>query len=229
MHEGHCSLTSHLHVGALVGRNLFKRMITQPLKMMTKGATRNVFLPVFVRAQVLISQSSYKTTCGEQTSALNRVLDKCPASSGDVACDSDTFAGSVALSGKAGCTAIAAALNAAVKEFRGPDGAAFSPVKCGIEDTLYVADKCTEVAGTLNAMNEAFMAGGFQGCEVTTPTTTRTTTLTTTLTTTPTTTPAVPVFMCRKMFDSDMLSTKAAGLCKYRRVPKQCKSSIFFW
>ena len=50
---------------------------------------------------VLIAQNSYKTTCAEQTSALNRVLDKCKVAAKDVACDGDTFSGSVALSGKA--------------------------------------------------------------------------------------------------------------------------------
>ena len=97
-----------------------------------------MFTPLPARTLCAAAPHRYKTTCGEQTSALNRVLDKCPASSGDVACDGNTLARTVALSGRAGCAAIATALNAAVKECRGPAGAALPPVLCGIEDMLVV-------------------------------------------------------------------------------------------
>ena len=49
---------------------------------------------------------------------------------------------------------------------------------------------CSEVAVTLNAMTEAFIRGGFQSCEVTTPTTSETTTPSATTTTLTTTTSA---------------------------------------
>ena len=48
------------------------------------------------------------------------------------------------------------------------------------ENITATADTCDAVADTLNLMTEAYIRGGFQNCEVTTPTTTRTTTPTST-------------------------------------------------
>ena len=115
-------------------------------------------------------------------------------------CDADTIPGVTSVSGAGGCTAIAAALNHAATEFNGPAGAQVD-IKCGFKDVLYVAEGCDAVASTLNSMAEAFAQGGFQGCVVTSPTTT--------ITSTPTSTPPAPKFLCKSLFDADLITTEA--------------------
>ena len=149
---------------------------------------------------LVVPPTSY-TRCGAQTAALDRVLGACPGTPQvGIGCDTDTLPGQTSLSGAGGCAAIASALSRAATEFRGPAGEAVE-IKCGFKDVLYVAAGCDGVAGTLNSMAEAFEAGGFQGCEVTTPTTTATST--------PTSTPPTPKFLCKKLFDADLITTEA--------------------
>jgi hypothetical protein len=82
--------------------------------------------------------------------------------------------------------ATASALSAAVTEFGGPDG---SQIAVTCFDTALVVDDggCSTTAAAVNAMVEAFTAGGFQGCVATTPTTSPTSTSVTTSPTTTTT------------------------------------------
>jgi hypothetical protein len=99
---------------------------------------------------------------------LNAVLDACPASAGIVACDDSP--GFWAITESAACPSTVAAINAAVDEFRGPAGED-AALECAFGGMFYAASGCADIAASLNAMAEAFEAGGFQACEVTTPTT----------------------------------------------------------
>ena len=155
-------------------------------------------------------------SCGAQAAALTRVLRTCDKGQGpakSIVCDTDTIPGSAALSGSQGCTAIAAGINAALLEFRGPGVQALQPVKCGFQDVLYVAEQCSGVAAALNDVAVAVAEGHFSTCLVSTPTTTQSTTQSTSLTSTPTSTPPQPAFVCREKYDSFLLSTASIEEC----------------
>ena len=64
------------------------------------------------------------------------------------------------------CSNTKTALNAAIKEFRGP-GSDDETLACAFSKFFYHADACAAAAATLNDMTEAFRDGGFQSCEVT--------------------------------------------------------------
>ena len=67
------------------------------------------------------------------------------------------------------CSNTKTALNAAIKEFRGPVSDD-ETLACAFSKFFYHADACAAAAATLNDMTEAFRDGGFQSCEVTTTT-----------------------------------------------------------
>ena len=109
-------------------------------------------------------------SCDAQVFALNAVLDACPEDApAPVTCKSDII-GSLPVVASNSCAGTAAAINAALREFRGPAGDD-ETVECAFGEMLYDSTACEETVATLNAMIEAFSSGGFQNCEVTTPTT----------------------------------------------------------
>jgi hypothetical protein len=96
--------------------------------------------------------------------------------------------GKPSLTGGAQCTKTAAALNAAIQEFRGP-GTAQANVACAFGGLLYDASDCAAIATTLNALTGDWINnGGFRNCEITSPTTSPTSSATSTGTSTGTTT-----------------------------------------
>ena len=125
-------------------------------------------------------QSSGQAACEAQVAVLNQALEACRAGAGVVACNS----AGVLTVGASACAQAKSDINAAVREFRGPEGEA-EDIACAFGEFLVDESGCPAAAATLTAMTRAFAGGGFQSCSVTTPTTTQTTT---TASTTPTTT-----------------------------------------
>ena len=87
-----------------------------------------------------------------------------------ISCDSKTIAGTDLLTDTA--------LIAAIRKFRGPEGAA-PAIECGFGASFVDTAECTGAATVLNEMADAYVGGGFQACEANTPTTTVTTSVTT--------------------------------------------------
>ena len=133
-------------------------------------------------------------SCAAQARALNDVLGMCYAffaaesdimaqqkpgtlSCEDAEVDGSTYPTLVDLGGDASCQKTKTILNAAAREFRGPAGGDVA-LDCAFSKYLVdtasssSSNNCSATVGTLNAMTEAYRAGGFQTCEVTTPTTT---------------------------------------------------------
>lgn len=138
-------------------------------------------------------QSSSKAACEAHVAVLNQVLAACHGAGAGVLSCTDA-AQLQAPSGS--CASAAGNVNAALREFRGPDGSA-EDVKCAFDVLLHDTSACAATAATMTSMVRAFANGGFQDCVVSTPTTSpTTTTLTTTATTSPTTTPHIPALEC---------------------------------
>ena len=113
--------------------------------------------------------------CQAQADTVQDVLLACnPDHAGTLSC----YANVLSDKGRT-CTDTAAAINVALREFRGPEttpGEHQARVGCAFGGRLYAISGCNAVAGTLAAMTTAFRLGGFSKCSVTTPTTSPTTT-----------------------------------------------------
>eukprot|EP00729_Bicosta_minor_P005849 gene5849-898_t len=136
------------------------------------------------------------TTCERQVAVLNMVLETCPIDYGGVVgCKTQLGIESVLNNMEEGqaslsaCGDLADAIAHAITEYRGPAGDD-GTVTCVGSALTSPPDECEAAAETLNDLTEDFIRGGFQNCEVTTPTTTGTTspTTSTTATTSPTST-----------------------------------------
>lgn len=165
--------------------------------------------------------------CAEHAKSLTAVARQCDTGyTGSVGCATllgQTFFKSLdsagADSGSALCAQLVDSLNKAIGEFRGPAGVGDEDMDCYSLGYYALVDDTdgTATVGTMNAMVAAYTSGGFQSCEVTTPTTTpsstttssttsstqtsstktsTSTTTTTTPTTTQTTTPFYGAFGC---------------------------------
>ena len=148
--------------------------------------------------ELLAARDTADSTCGTQVKVLDVLLHGCPgAYSSELVCAAEFgFDNLVVDTLESECSSTAAALGSAADAFMGPTFPAGTNVlDCLFGKLFYVTkpEGCAEFAATLNTMVESFQAGGFQECEVTTPTTTTTpttsTTPTTTTTQTTTTTP----------------------------------------
>lgn len=182
---------------------------TTPTSTMTSTQTTSPYFGTFYCTKsggvdLLRANSGDMTTCSKQASVLNRVLDVCPTAvgadvqTGSIGCATQVGYNNVLVNFEGGdenydtCTATADALSAALAEHRGPAGAAVV-ISCFGAGLSATEDACEGVADTMNGMAEAYILGGFDDCQVTTPTTSpstteTTTTVTTSRTTSPTTT-----------------------------------------
>lgn len=148
---------------------------------------------------------------------------------GGLTCVETTSAGSkvhaIADEDATTCSATATAISLALQEFRGPPTSGSDEqgedLDCFLSQVIYDPTDCVAAAATLNALTEAFQAGGFRDCSVSTPTTSRTTTVTTTptttstttITTSPTTTPFDSEISCVGKYSTAFLG--AGTRCEY--------------
>ena len=127
-----------------------------------------------------------KHSCEAQVGILNRALATCPTVPGSLACNRDVVEGAAVLVDTSACAESAAAINAVVREYRGPAGSG-ETVECAFGRHPFDSSDCEATAATLNAMVEAYQQGAFLDCKVTTPTTSQSSSPSTSATTSPTT------------------------------------------
>ena len=109
-----------------------------------------------------------KDDCAAQVGVLNKVLATCPTSTGELVCDSTIVKGATVLSDVSTCGQSAAAINAAVRAYRGSDNGG-GTVECMFDKYPLDSTDCEATAATLNEVVEAFDAGQFEECKLTRP------------------------------------------------------------